>query len=507
MLAAFSILVLGLLVAGRPTAGDTPTDGALPAPMPYWIMLWLAGASLGAAWLAFVAWRGWVASQARLDRLATDAMRIAFGEYAWRASDHGRPVLEPVASALNRLGSLVGAADSVIEDRDRQLETMRNLAGVSYWETDVDGRIVRIEYGASWAPRRWVLRTGQPQFDRAEPLDRMRWVAASQAIAERRTWHDLPLLRPDAQGRRMHVLESGSPRFDGDGRFVGYCGVSHVVAADAITADGGITARTVAETSSEPMVLLALDEGVATVRRSNDAAHRLFACKARELAARPLAALLDNDQEAALAALHDAVRERTPMRRALAIRNRFGERIEVRARLEPVPQRPELAVLALDPREAELAALRRHSGDVERLRRHAAAQAQRIERLERESEAFASGVSHDLRAPLRAVDGFAKLLHDHHCGQLDDVGRDYLDRILTGCARMDRMIDAVLALSRVGRVPLMRTPVDLERIAREVVEALQRQEPQREVSVQFGDALHAHGDPALLRIVLENLLG
>jgi len=513
MLATFSILLLGLLVAGRPAAGDASTGGAPGVPIPYWITLLFAGASLFGAWLAFVAWRGWVASQSRLDRLAADATRIALGEYTWRASDHGRPALEPVANALNRLALLVAATDSITEDRDRQLETIRNLGGASYWETDADGRIVRVEYGASWAPHRQALRTGQPQFADAEPLDRMRWVAASQALAERRTWHDLPLLRSDGHGRRTRVLESGCPRFDADGSFVGYCGISRAIAADAITTDGAITARTAAETSSEPMVLLALDEQVAVVRRANDAAYRLFDCEARDLVTRPLAELLDNEG-AALEALHNALREHAPMRRALAIRNRFGERIEVSARLEPVPQRPELAVLALDPREAELASLRRHSGDIARLRSRIASQAQRIasqtqyiERLERESEVFAGSVSHDLRAPLRAVEGFARLLNDHYRPQLDDAGRDYLDRVLTGCARMNAMIDAVLALARVSRVPLARKPVDLGRIAREAIEALRRQDPRREVSVQIGEALHAHGDPALLRIVLDNLLG
>ncbi|GMV01756.1 MAG: hypothetical protein KJZ98_11405 [Burkholderiaceae bacterium] len=507
ILATFSILVLGLAIAGRPPAGTTPANGGFDASMPYRITLLLAGASLVAAWLAFAAWRGWVASQARLDRLAADATRIALGEYTWRASDHGRPVLEPVASALNRLATLVAATDSVLEDRDRQLETMRNLGDAAYWETSVEGRIVRVEYGASWPPRRWTLRAGQAQFEGAEPLDPMRWVASSRAIAERRAWHGLPLMRANAQGRPVQVLESGVPRFRADGHFVGYCGVSRIAASDAISADDGITARTAAETSAEPTLVIALDQDIVTVRHSNDAAHRLFACKARELLDRALGTLLGGGEEAALEALHEALSGRTPLRRTLAIRNRYGERVEVLARLEPVPQHPALAVLVLDARAAELAALRRHSGDVSQLRLRLAAQAQRIERLERESEVFASGVSHDLRAPLRAVDGFAKLIHEHHEGQLDDVGRDYLDRILTGCARMDRMIDAVLALSRVSRVPLVRAPVDLGRIAREVVDGLRRQDPQREVDVQFGDALHAHGDPALLRVVLENLLG
>ncbi len=163
-------------------------------------------------------------------------------------------------------------------------------------------------------------------------------------------------------------------------------------------------------------------------------------------------------------------------------------------------------MLALDPREPKIAALRARSKSEEALRAHLADRTRRLEQLSREAETFASSVSHDLRAPLRAVDGFARLLLENHSTQLDAAAREYLAHILTGCTRMSDMIDAVLELSRLTFQPLSAIPVDLGRIAHEVVEALARDEPARRVEVRIGEKLQTHGDPALLRIVLENLL-
>ena len=130
-----------------------------------------------------------------------------------------------------------------------------------------------------------------------------------------------------------------------------------------------------------------------------------------------------------------------------------------------------------------------------------------LERTNKELEAFSYSVSHDLRAPLRAIDGFSHALLEDYSGRLDDEGKDYLNRVRAGCQRMGRLIDDLLDLSRVIRHELRFEAVDLSAVARSVASQLTQAEPDRKVDLAVGDDLRAHGDPGLLRIALENLLG
>ncbi len=129
------------------------------------------------------------------------------------------------------------------------------------------------------------------------------------------------------------------------------------------------------------------------------------------------------------------------------------------------------------------------------------------EGLRAEQAAFAYTVSHDLRAPLRVVEGFARILREDYGRLLDRVGNDHLDRISGAAQRMNQMIDALLALSRLSVQALECRPVDLSVLAGLVVEELRRDAPQRQVEVRIQPGLVAQGDPTLLRVVLENLLG
>ena len=124
-----------------------------------------------------------------------------------------------------------------------------------------------------------------------------------------------------------------------------------------------------------------------------------------------------------------------------------------------------------------------------------------------ELEAFAYSVSHDLRAPLRAIDGFSQALLEDYALRLDDPGRDYLRRVRRATQRMASLIDQLLRLSRVTRAPLERRRVNLSEIAQEVVDDLRVAEPERLVEVSIAPDLWLEGDPALMRSLLENLLG
>jgi signal transduction histidine kinase len=129
------------------------------------------------------------------------------------------------------------------------------------------------------------------------------------------------------------------------------------------------------------------------------------------------------------------------------------------------------------------------------------------ELLAAEHASFSYTVSHDLRAPIRVVEGFARILKEDYGRVLDRIGNDHLDRVLAAAARMNSMIDALLTLANLSAQPLARQPVNLSQLAGFVIDDLRRGAPERPVEVEIAPGLVADGDPTLLRLVLENLLG
>ena len=124
-----------------------------------------------------------------------------------------------------------------------------------------------------------------------------------------------------------------------------------------------------------------------------------------------------------------------------------------------------------------------------------------------ESDSFSYTISHDLRAPIRVVEGFTKIVKEDYGRLLDRVGNDHLDRVLGAAARMNNMIDALLSLSKLSSQPLARQGVNLSQLAAYVADDLRRQSPGRQVGVQIEPDMRIEGDPTLLRVLVENLLG
>ncbi|MDP9456594.1 MAG: hypothetical protein CYG60_06345 [Actinobacteria bacterium] len=130
-----------------------------------------------------------------------------------------------------------------------------------------------------------------------------------------------------------------------------------------------------------------------------------------------------------------------------------------------------------------------------------------LEVTNRELEAFSYSVSHDLRAPLRSIDGFSQILLEDYADDLDEEGRDYLGRVRAASQRMGRLIDDLLGLSRVTRGALRRERLNLSSLAREVADGLRESRPDREVDFEIEDGIEVDGDPHLIRVALTNLLG
>ena len=130
-----------------------------------------------------------------------------------------------------------------------------------------------------------------------------------------------------------------------------------------------------------------------------------------------------------------------------------------------------------------------------------------LEATNRELEAFSYSVSHDLRAPLRTIDGFSLALEEDYTDAVDAVGRDYIKRVRTGVQRMGQLIDALLQLSRITRAEITREPVDMSALADNIVANLRDEYPGHELNFTIEPGMQVEADPKLLRVALENLLG
>jgi light-regulated signal transduction histidine kinase (bacteriophytochrome) len=148
--------------------------------------------------------------------------------------------------------------------------------------------------------------------------------------------------------------------------------------------------------------------------------------------------------------------------------------------------------------------LAKHRQSLEEL---VASRTKELETINKELESFSYSVSHDLRAPLRAIDGFSHALLDDYQEKLDETGKDYLQRVCNSAHRMGDLIDDLLGLSRVTRHNLNRITVDMSALAESVIAELKAGDPDRSIETSIMPGIMGYGDKNMLRVVLSNLLG
>lgn len=214
---------------------------------------------------------------------------------------------------------------------------------------------------------------------------------------------------------------------------------------------------------------------------------------------------LNDTQRAVLNILEDSTGEKTRLEETQrAILNILDDSAEEKARLADM-QRAALNIL--EDFDAEKNKVEQTNREMAREIAERKKAEEALEVANKELEAFSYSVSHDLRAPLRSIDGFSQALLEDYTERLDEQGRDYLHRVRAASQRMAQLIDDMLKLSRVTRAELSREEVDLSALAQEIAVELRRAQPGREVEFTVASGLRVHGDPKLLRIVIENLLG
>jgi len=188
----------------------------------------------------------------------------------------------------------------------------------------------------------------------------------------------------------------------------------------------------------------------------------------------------------------------------LYLRRKDGGEVPVEISLSPFQSPAGILVIASI---RDITARKQAEAEINRLNDELQHHVEQLKVANQELEAFSYSVSHDLRAPLRSLDGFSQILVRDYKDALDQRGQDYLNRIRAASQRMGRLIDDMLSLSRIGRAQMHREPVNLSELAASVVEELRQRDPNRQVEVTIAQQLIVNADPAQMRIVLDNLIG
>ncbi len=181
-----------------------------------------------------------------------------------------------------------------------------------------------------------------------------------------------------------------------------------------------------------------------------------------------------------------------------------GSEFPVQISLSPIRSEEGLSIFSAI---RDITQQRKTEQRIRELNARLASQNAELQAVNQELEAFSYSVSHDLRAPLRAIDGFSRILLDEQAEALDAAGRNLLERVRRASQHMGRLIDDLLKLARVTRSDFQMQDVDLSALAAEVAEAQRQQMPEHAVEFSCAPGLHAHGDAKLLRIAFDNLLG
>ncbi len=253
----------------------------------------------------------------------------------------------------------------------------------------------------------------------------------------------------------------------------------------------------IVDSSDDAIVGKALD---GTIRSWNQAATRIFGYSAAEAIGRPISFLWPPGHRGEEPELIARVVQGEGVLPSESVRRRRdGRLIDVSITIS--------AIHDTQGRVVGASAMAR--GVTERKRAEAALERAKdaAESANRELESFSYSVAHDLRAPLRGIDGFSQVLLEDYADRLDDEGRRYLRRVRESAQRMAQLIDSLLSLARVTRGDIRRERVDLSELARLSAERLRGAQPTREVELDIAEGLTCEGDPRLLAVALDNLLG
>ena len=243
----------------------------------------------------------------------------------------------------------------------------------------------------------------------------------------------------------------------------------------------------------------------------NEGARRMYGYTEDEVVGKDISILLPPDHPDEAPRILESIVRGEPVGHYETERmTKGGRRIQISLTVSPIRDAAgniiAASTIARDITEQKQAEeeIRRLNVDLEKLVEHRTSE---LQDAVRELEAFSYSVSHDLRAPLRAIDGFSNTLLKYYRDSLDERGQDYLGRVRAAAQRMGQLIDDILGLSRAGRAEMHRQQIDISTMASDILAELQSNQPERKAEFVVAPGLIANADDHLIRIALTNLLG
>lgn len=320
----------------------------------------------------------------------------------------------------------------------------------------------------------------------------------------------LVLRQPDSTPRHLELR--GHPLHDAEGQFIGYRGIGR----DESTLAQSTRALRELETRHREMVnqlreVIFLVDARGRFVNLNRAWEQLTGKPAAQAIGRRVLHWLRKDEARYLLARLEPLLDGRRDAMQVEVRTNAGGQsarwleIAVSARFDSSGKLESLAgsIEDITQRKQAEATLYDLNAELERRVKRRTAE---LEASNRELEAFSYSVSHDLRNPLRAIDGFSQIIIEDYGSQLDPLAHSHLGRIRAASQKLSHLIDDLLELGRLTRAPISRAEVDLSSLARKIMRELQAQAPEREVKLDIGLHLMARVDPMLARVLLEHLL-
>ena len=546
-------------------SGRGPTGTAMRENRPVWCQDYMND-PMTAPWHERGARFGWGAS-ASLPLCRNDAVIGAFTLYAGEINAFDEAacgllveMAADISFALDNFEreSQRKRAEEALRTSEARFRSLTGMSSDFYWETDAehrftqrdesrdDGALSLLEHGSPLGKRRWELAYFSP--------DDSGWQAHRVTLDARRPFRNFEFSRPGVDGGELHYSISGDPVFDASGAFQGYRGIGTNITErkreERLLRLEHAVAHSLATASDEPSALKTVMRGIcetvnwgsAIYWHADEAAGVLrlgefwnvpgsefarYADNSRDLTFAPGVGIVGRVWQSGeplwIADFHNDPRVvQKALARETGVHSVFAFPVAMAGGTAGV-----LAFFSRETRQPDerlLAATRMIGNEVGQflqrmqaedqvrklnveLEARVASRTQQLELVNRELEAFSYSVSHDLRAPLRAIHGFSRLVERQYAGQIDEPGRDMLRRVSAGAEKMGQLIDDLLRLSRISRQEMQAAPVDLSALAWEVVGELQIEAPGRRVEWVIAAQATAAGDPGLLRVVLQNLIG
>ena len=422
---------------------------------------------------------------------------------------------ERIGLVIVRDVSARNLTEAALRESEQRFRVLTELSSDFYWEQDEQYRFIT-RVGHTWEQR---------AYPASEVLGKMRWELAALNMGEedwkrhradleaRREFRNLEIERPLPGGGTRWISTSGRPIFDAQGRFRGYRGVGRDITerkhAEEALRESGQRFRALVELSSDWYWVT--DAEHRFTFREGEVLHRMGIPPVADYGKRRWEMGFLNMTETDWAA-HRALLERREEFRDLLLGRRSADG---RVHWATISGRPlhDAAGRFLgyhgtgrDVTEQVNAeeSLRKFNVALERTVIERTAE---LDAANKELEAFTYSVSHDLRAPLRAIEGFSRLLEERHAAALAEEARGQLQRVRAAARRMGQLIEDLIAFSRIGRSELKKRSVDLTALAKLVAKELEAGAPERRIEWRIAEGLAAYADPGLARVVLENLLG